>query len=197
MRLPRVIRDFTRNQYVRDVILFALLIGSFHYLYCYWASSGFYPFKAQVDALFVSASRLLFEQTIWILDRFPDLHFYTRDQTVYVLSRTGNVGYVAIEPGCTSLKQWLHWIFLMTIFPGPVRHKLWYIPSGLIIIHLINVTRTTGLALILAPWPEYFHYFHNYVFKGLFYFSIFCMWVIWNEFFNHKERVVSPLSSKN
>lgn len=194
MKVLRGLMGWVRIPFVRDILLFALLIGSFHYIYCFWSSSGFYPFKEQVDALFVASSRLLFDQTTHILSLFPDLHFYTHDQTVFVTGHSGKVGYVAIEPGCTSLKQWMHWLFLMILFPGPWRHKWWYIPSGLLIIHGINVVRMTGLALTLAPWPEHFHFFHDYVFKGMFYFVIFCMWLLWVEFFSTRVKPAAAVS---
>jgi exosortase/archaeosortase family protein len=69
----------------------------------------------------------------------------------------------------------------MVFFPGPWKHKLWYIPLGIGVIHLTNVFRITGLLLIQYPFPNGFDFFHNYVFKTLFYAVIFLMWAFWNE----------------
>jgi hypothetical protein len=37
---------------VFDVGIFAILLMSFHYIYIWWAGTGFYPFSHQVDQLF-------------------------------------------------------------------------------------------------------------------------------------------------
>jgi exosortase/archaeosortase family protein len=86
---------------------------------------------------------------------------------------------IDVEPGCTSLKQWVHWIVLMVLFPGPWKHKFWYIPLGVIVIHFVNLIRITGLVLVSIPWSDHIDFFHDYVFKTFFYLMIFLMWLIW------------------
>jgi exosortase/archaeosortase family protein len=108
-------------------------------------------------------------------------------QTIWVTSMNGNPAYVRVTPECTSLKQWMHWIFLMLLFPGPWKHKLWYIPLGLVVIHFVNVWRIFGLGLTLIPWPMQFNMFHDYFFRPIFYLIIFLMWLIWAEFFAHPK----------
>lgn len=168
--------------------IFALLLMASHYLYIWWAGTGFYPFAQQVDQLFIFASDILFRQSVWLLNNIFHLNHTTDGQTIWVITGTGNWGYVEVSPGCTSLKQWMHWIFIMTLFPGPWKHKLWYIPAGIIVIHFVNIIRIVGLSLTLIPWSQHFDFFHDYIFKTFFYFMIFVMWVIWTEYFATKER---------
>ena len=80
-------------------------------------------------------------------------------------------------------------LFLMLLFPGPWKAKLWFIPLGLVVIHFVNVFRIFGLGLTLIPWPAYFDQFHDYFFKTIFYFIIFLMWVVWVEFIAHRKSV--------
>ena len=93
-----------------------------------------------------------------------------------------------IAPECASLKQWLHWLFLMLLFPGPWKHKLWYIPAGLVIVEWTNVVRICGVLMMQIPWPNSFHIAHDYIFKVFFYLIIFLMWVIWVECFKNKTK---------
>ena len=72
---------------------------------------------------------------------------------------------VTVAPECTSLKQWMHWLFLMLIFPGPWKHKAWYIPLGLVIVEFTNVVRIVGIALFLRPYPDSFALAHDVIFK--------------------------------
>lgn len=164
------------------VALFAILLLSFHYLYKWWAGPlGFYPFEQQVDELFHWASMLLLNQSIWVLYHIFNINFYITltDQAIHVQSTNDAWTYLLVSPDCTSLKQWMHWLFLMILFPGPWKHKLWYIPLGLVIIEWVNVVRVVGLTYTLIPWPNHFHFFHDYIFKTFFYFIIFLMWLIW------------------
>lgn len=174
---------------LRDVAIFAVLLISFHYIYLYWASNNFYPFREQVDQLFVFASDILFNQSAWIVKHIFNLNHTTEGQTIWVVTNQGGWGYVEVSPGCTSLKQWMHWLFIMVLFPGPRAHKLWYIPMGIIVIHFINIVRIVGLSLTLKPWPQHFDFFHDYIFKTFFYFMIFVMWVIWVEVFTKPKPV--------
>lgn len=186
-RLISLQRFLKSNQLqpLTDVLLFALLIVSFHFLYIFWAYSGFYPFGTLVHELFSVASHHLFLQSKALLD-FIGIDYTTRHQTFYIANILGSTSWVEVSPACTSLKQWLHWVFLMVLFPGPWRHKLWYIPIGLLIIQGIGILRITGLACAVYKWPGSFPFFHDYVYKGLFYGVIFLMWVVWAEYFRKK-----------
>lgn len=169
-----------------NILYFFILLLSFHYIYLYWAQNlNFYPLRNQVDNLFILASDLLFNQSVWVLENILQIEINTAGQTIYV---NDYKGYVDVSPGCTSLKQWMHWLFIMIIFPGPWKHKLWYIPLGLVFIQFINVFRIVGLAVMIIPWPEHFHLFHDYFFKPIFYFFIFLMWVVWAEYFVLKRN---------
>jgi exosortase/archaeosortase family protein len=178
---------------LRYVIIFFILLFSFHYIYKWWAGSlDFYPIKHEVDFLFGQASKLLFNQSVWILKHVFSLDFTTEGQTIWVALQDGRSGYVEVSPGCTSLKQWMHWLFIMLLFPGPWKHKLWYIPLGIIIIHFVNIIRIVGLSLTLKPWADHFDFFHDYIFKTFFYFMIFVMWVLWVEIFVEKKKKPVP-----
>jgi exosortase/archaeosortase family protein len=78
---------------------------------------------------------------------------------------------------------------IMIFFPGPWKHKLWYIPTGILVIHLTNLVRIAGLAILRLPFPDpkFFHFFHDYIFKTFFYVVIFLMWYIWYEKFTLKD----------
>jgi exosortase/archaeosortase family protein len=179
--------------WIRNVLLFLVLLFSFHYIYLWWTGIDFYPFHTQVYDLFDWSSALVFKQSAWVLEHVFNIEITTdAQQTIWVTSTNGNPAYVRVTPACTSLKQWMHWIFLMLLFPGPWKQKLWFIPLGLVVIHFVNVFRIFGLGLTLIPWPYQFDNFHDYFFKTIFYFIIFLMWVVWVEFFENPKKEVNP-----
>lgn len=181
-----------RYQTYFDVGLFFVLIFSFHFLYLFWNEVvGFWPVRGAVDRLFVWASALLFDQSTWTLEHIFNIDILTKDQTIVFMNHENWLSHVTVAPECTSLKQWLHWLFLMLIFPGPWKHKAWYIPLGLVVIEFINVVRVVGISLFLIRFPHGFEFAHDYIFKTMFYVFIFLMWVVWVECFLHRKKKAS------
>lgn len=177
-----------RYQTYFDVGLFFVLIFSFHFLYNIWNFKlDYWPIKGIIDKLFAWASALLFDQSTWTLEHVFRMDFFTKDQTIAFENYEGYYSTVTVAPECTSLKQWMHWLFLMLLFPGPWKHKAWYIPAGLVIIEFTNVVRIVGICLFLRPYPHDFALAHDGIFKILFYVVIFLMWMIWNDKFHHKK----------
>lgn len=64
-------------------------------------------------------------------------------------------------------------------FPGKWKNKLWFMPVGLIAIHLINVLRIFCLALIIHYKPSALDFNHDYTFTILVYGFVFYLWWIW------------------
>ncbi len=184
---------------IQYLILFGIAIIGFHFIYLFWSKNEYYPIKETVNKLFTYTGRELFSQSDRIINILKISHeqkgniFYIKSSVEHKLHSVkgfdtrGSLSlysaYLEVSPGCTSLKQWMHWIFLMLIFPGPSKHKLWFMPAGVAILHLVNIIRITGLVCVISIKPEAFHFFHDYVFKTLFYLSIFILWVVWIEMF--------------
>ena len=177
-----------RYQSLFDVGLFFVLIFSFHILYVIWNEHlDYWPIKGTVDRLFAWASALLFDQSTWVLDHVFRVDFFTTGHSIVFLNHEDAYSMVTVAPECTSLKQWMHWLFLMLIFPGPWKHKAWYIPLGLVMVEFTNVVRIVGITLFLRPFPNSFALAHDVIFKIMFYVVIFLMWAIWNDYFHHKK----------
>ena len=174
-----------KNQSTVNVGLFILLIISFHFLYLGWQALGYWPVRKWVDQLMLWSVNLAYSQSCWMLDHVfnIDLTTISTDRLIATPNSEGGWARVIVAPECASLKQWMHWIFLMVLFPGPWKHKLWYIPAGLVIIEWTNVVRICGILMMQIPWPNSFHIAHDYIFKVFFYLVIFLMWVLWVEKF--------------
>ena len=174
-----------KNLNTVNVGLFILLIISFHFLYLGWQALGYWPVGRLVHKLMVWSVNMVYHQACFVLDRVlhVDITTLSRQRLISTLNKDGGWARVVIAPECASLKQWMHWLFLMILFPGPWKHKLWYIPAGLVIIEWTNVVRICGVLLMQVPFPNSFHIAHDYIFKVFFYLVIFLMWVLWVEKF--------------
>ena len=181
-----------KNQSTVNVGLFIVLIISFHFLYLGWQALGYWPVGRWVENLMVWSVNMVYGQACWVLDHVLRLNITTisSERLIAAENIDGNFAQVIIAPECASLKQWMHWIFLMVLFPGPWKHKLWYIPAGLVIIEWTNVVRICGVLLMQIPWPDSFRLAHDYIFKVFFYFIIFLMWMLWVEKFYNKPKKI-------
>jgi exosortase family protein XrtF len=88
---------------------------------------------------------------------------------------------VWIGDPCNGLTLFALFTGFLLAYPGPIKHKLWYLPVGLIAIHLINVIRIAGLALIvyIFPDPDVLDFNHTYTFTIFVYSFVFLLWYIW------------------
>lgn len=186
-----------KNQSVVDVGLFIVLIMSFHFLYLGWQALEYWPIKGTIDKLSLWAVNLVYSQSCWVLENIFNLDLTTMSDIRLIATPNSDGGWARaiIAPECASLKQWLHWLFLMLLFPGPWKHKAWFIPAGLVIIEWTNVIRICGIVLMQIPWPNSFRLAHDYIFKVFFYLIIFLMWVIWVECFKNKTVKTQDFAS--
>lgn len=180
-----------KNRSTVNVGLFILLIISFHFLYLGWQALGYWPVGKLVYSLMLWSVDLVYSQSCWVLDHIfhIDITTISEKRLIATPNKDGGWARVIIAPECASLKQWMHWIFLMVLFPGPWKHKLWYIPAGLVIIEWTNVVRICGVLMMQIPWPNSFHLAHDYIFKFFFYLVIFLMWVLWVEKFYNPTQI--------
>ena len=167
----------------KDVGFFIIITLSFHFFFRAIAP-WLYEFELWQNAT-LFFQNLLFDNSVWIIRHVLNMDIVTDGLTMHFVA---NNGYITISEGCSGLKIFLQFIVLMVLFPGPWKHKLWFIPAGLVIIHLTNIFRIVGLALVTISLPNYWHFSHDYFFRPLFYVVIFAMWVIWVEYYYKKEK---------
>ena len=166
-----------------DIALFAFLILGFHFLFRFWAYHLHYqPFQAIVMPVYKFLTNLLFHNSVWALRHLTSYSFTTHGRDILM-----GAGHVGVHSGCSGLKQFLEWIVLMTFFPGPWKHKAWFIPLGLVVIHLVNIFRISGLSILLIYFPEHWKFTHDYIWRPFFYVVMFLLWVWWVEKFRNKS----------
>ena len=187
-----------KNRSTVNVGLFIALIISFHFLYLGWQALGYWPIGRLVYSLMVWSVDMVYSQSCWVLDHVLriDITTISPKRLIATVNSNGDFARVVIAPECASLKQWMHWIFLMVLFPGPWKHKLWYIPAGLVVIEWTNVVRICGVLLMQIPFPNSFHLAHDYIFKVFFYLVIFLMWMLWVEKFYNPSLKAKHSNSK-
>lgn len=161
-----------------DVALFSIIIIFFHFLWWDFGLKNFLYNFASFEQMELFMARQVFLASAWF-----DLHILrytieTLNTTIYFPEING---FIEVNGSCSGVKQFYQWTVLMILFPGPWKQKLWYIPLGILIIHLNNILRIIILSVILENSPEYWNFAHDWILRPFFYVIIFALWVIWVE----------------
>lgn len=180
--INKIIKKY-KLEVLKDVMIFMVIILVVHFSYRFWANkTDFWPIGKTMSNAHEFMASLVFSQSAWIIDHLLRIPFTANERTFHFV----NDGFITINQSCSGLKPILQFILLMLIFPGPWKHKAWFIPMGIVIVHLTNLFRISGLAVVTITIPEYWHFAHDYVFRPFFYVVIFFLWVWWVERFRRE-----------
>lgn len=94
---------------------------------------------------------------------------------------------VWIGSNCNSISLFILFSVFLIWYPGHQRSKLWFIPLGIITIHILNIFRVMGLVLLSKYAPQWFDFNHTYTFTFLVYAYIFLLWILWVNRFSKKQ----------
>lgn len=88
--------------------------------------------------------------------------------------------------GCSGVKQAFIMVVIILCSRGPILHKLWYCVLAVMVLACFNVFRLSFLTYIVRDHMEWFEILHDHVLKYAFYFTIFLLWLFWDEFLRIK-----------
>jgi len=152
----------------------ALLLYIFWYLlYELWLHPQGWLDRAIIDNLIlISGGALRFIGFNLIPDSF--------DESIRTIGIDGTHGLWVGDP-CNGITLFSLFTGFVIAYPGPIKKKLWFIPLGLVTIHLLNVIRIMALTMIVYyfPDPAILDFNHTYTFTILVYSYVFLLWYIW------------------
>ena len=113
-----------------------------------------------------------------------DLHAEnsTTAPKVYMKSSTDTV--LSVFEGCNGINVMIIFTAFVFAFGGLRSHMAWFIPTGLMVIHLFNLLRIVLLYYVSQYYGRYFYYIHKYFFTAGLYMIVFILWAIWVFQFN-------------
>jgi exosortase/archaeosortase family protein len=86
---------------------------------------------------------------------------------------------VWVGDNCNGFKLFSIFSIFLIAYPGNWKSKLWFIPLGILIVHLANITRVMSLVAINDSNPAYLDFNHDYTFTLFVYSIIFGLWYWW------------------
>lgn len=96
---------------------------------------------------------------------------------------------VTIGAPCDGAVLFALFAAFVIAFPGKIKNKLWYVPLGLLSIHLINAIRVFGLALVVHINEDWLAFNHDYTFTIIVYSWVFFLWWVWISRFSPLKTV--------
>jgi exosortase family protein XrtF len=105
--------------------------------------------------------------------------------TTFIIYQTKNI--LSVYEGCNGLNTMIVFLAFMVSF-GPLQKKMfWFIPLGLLIIHIANLARVSMLFFVSAFLPHLMYFTHKYLFTAALYIIIFLLWIWWVKAFQENE----------
>lgn len=169
--------------FVIDLALFVLITYAFHRFW--WDFSQSIKSFAAISSTADFLAAQVFHSSLWINRHILGLHVTTEAPNILWFA---NGGYVQVSESCSGLKQFYQIIVLFVLFPGPWKHKLWFIPMSLVIMHGVNILRIVILSVVVLWKPAYWDFIHEWMLRPGFYVVIFLLWVWWVEKFRIKKK---------
>jgi exosortase family protein XrtF len=155
---------------LRFLLLFLGLYAAWKMLYD-WV---IHP-RAVLDTLVINDTSLW---SVWLLELLGYETFQGNHETIRTIGVQGTHGLWIGDP-CNGLTLFALFSLFIIAYPGRWLHKLWYIPVGITLIHILNIIRITALCIITLKSPETLEFNHTYLFQILMYAFIFLLWFIW------------------
>lgn len=97
--------------------------------------------------------------------------------TTYISTIDKNI--VSVYEGCNGLNVAVVFLAFLLAFGPYKKSMIWFVPLGLLIIHLSNIARIVLLAIIAMQMRDYYYFTHKYLFTAFIYFFVFLLWVWW------------------
>lgn len=86
---------------------------------------------------------------------------------------------ITFYEGCNGMNIMILFVAFVFAFGNRYKNMLWYIPAGLIAIHLFNLLRLVSLSVMATFSHGAFHFFHKYAFTGVIYAFVLVLWYFW------------------
>ena len=100
------------------------------------------------------------------------------ESTGRVIAIFGTRG-VEIQNGCNGLHILGLYAGFIIAYPGPMRKRLLFLASGILLLYIANVFRIAVFALSIAYLPDYWAVVHGYSSYVFFYSLVLSLWYLW------------------
>ncbi|MGZ3885324.1 MAG: exosortase X [Bacteroidia bacterium] len=165
-----------------------LIISSSLYILLYLFYQFFIKRHTFIDQQFI---RIIINSSDLLLHLFGYTTFkILRDTDFQAIGIDGSLG-VWVGSGCNALTLFFLFAVFIIAYPGHQKSKWWFVPFGILSIHLLNILRVVALAMIAFYSPGALSFNHTYTFTFVVYGYIFLLWMWWVNSFSNRETTAA------
>lgn len=162
--------------HLRPVLNFLLI-----FLLTFFCLTGIYDFYLRrFDNKIDSVTSIVGKQGAALLGYFghdafaSDIH---SDKSTHV--GIDNFARVKVIEGCNGLSVMILFVAFLLAFPGSWKQKIWFIPAGVLVIHLFNIARVAILCWAVYSYGETGYPIYKEMFTASIYLLVLGMWYLW------------------
>lgn len=165
-------KKLLENKLYRFITYAVLLYLLWLVVYEFWLHPLGFIDRAVIDNIIWISGGLIEFLGFELIGEFPF------DEGIRTIGIDGTHGVWVGDP-CNGITLFSLFMGFVLAYPGPIKSKLWFIPLGLILIHIINVVRVSALVLIVYYAPDTLEFNHTYTFTLIVYGFVFLLWWFW------------------
>lgn len=180
--IETIFRAMTGKTSIKNKILIRFLsVFLFSYTVLTFLYSGF---LSKGDNKVDEASSLVGTQAALLLNALgfnsfaSDVH---SDKSTHV--GINNFAQVKVIEGCNGLSVMILFVAFLLAFPGSWKQKIWFIPAGVLVIHLFNIARVAILCWAVYSYGEKGYPIYKEMFTASIYVLVLGMWYLWVDKF--------------
>src|SRR5690606_1737555 len=154
---------------------------------------GLYILGNLVYGIFIGAyeskpdplTRIVTRQTSWCLNTTGSAtSVLDHKEKASIAIIENGVSVIRVFEGCMGINVLIIFMAFVLTCAGTPKAIWWFIPVGLIIIHICNLLRIGLLYVVAQYYEQYFYYVHKYFFTAILYLVVFALWAVWVIRFN-------------
>lgn len=176
-----MLNQIKKNKFQLFIVKAGILYGTCYFLYEFIIKRS-----TRGDQLFI---REIINLCQWIFDQFGYKTFASKEVDDFQVFGIDGSNGVWIGGPCNGITIMFLFAIFVIAYPGNLKNKFWYVPLGVIIVHLTNITRIIGLALIAHYYPQYLNFNHTYTFTFVAYSIVFILWMLWVNKFSKENSI--------
>jgi exosortase family protein XrtF len=176
-------KDFSIQEFKPSILFLLKFLGLYfigNIIYGAYIHS-YYPGVDPVTATVTKQAAFLLDAMGWPTDVTEQLKKATA-----IISFEGK-SILAVFEGCNGINVMIiHAAFLLAFGPY-TKPLLWFIPAGLVVVHIFNLARIFLLFFVSIEMPRFMYFTHKYFFTAILYVVVFVMWIIWLRIYTRKK----------
>lgn len=175
-----MLKQLLANKFNVFIIKASALYGICYFLYEFVIKK-----YTHVDQQFI---RTIINICSFILEQMGYKTFASKEVDDFQVFGIDGSNGVWIGGPCNGITLMFLFAIFVIAYPGNIKNKLWYLPLGIIIVHLVNILRIVALAIIAFRSPHSLEFNHTYTFTFIAYSIVFGMWMLWANKFSKTNQ---------